>query len=308
LGVLTFVVIANAIGGSGSLVENIQRASQAVSDTQLARDKIPKPVFFSFLLIPLSVGMFPHMFMHWLTARRARSFGLPLVAYPICVAVVWIPSVLLGVVGTADPDIPLLEGAAASSVLVRLIHLHTPEVIAGFLAAGVFAAIMSSLDSQVLSLSAMFTQDIVRPYGFRGELPEGRQVLYSRLFMAAFLATAFAASQVTNRSIFDLGVWSLSGYAGLFPLVVAALYWRRATAAGALAAVVVMAVTWFALFYRGLLGPLSRGEALDGDPLIFGLMPVAINLAATAVTLVVVSLLTAPPERRIVERFFLEAK
>ena len=70
---------------------------------------------------------------------------------------------------------------------------------------------------QTLAVGTMFTQDFVRPYAFRGELPEHRQVLFSRIFMAVFLAAAFVASQLTERSIFNLGVWSLSGYAGLFP-------------------------------------------------------------------------------------------
>ena len=94
------------------------------------------------------------------TARRAEGFRLPIVAYPLGVAVVWVPSVLLGVVGSAD--VPGLQGAAAGSILVRLIQSHAPELLAGLLAAGVFAAIMSSQDSQPLSLGTVFTQDIVR--------------------------------------------------------------------------------------------------------------------------------------------------
>ena len=117
----------------------------------------------SYTAIPLSVGMFPHIFMHWLTARSAAAFRLPIVAYPLCVAIVWLPSVLLGVIGAVD--VPGLEGPAANSVLIRMIGLHAPEILAGLLAAGVFAAIMSSLDSQMLALGTMFTEDVVRHYG-----------------------------------------------------------------------------------------------------------------------------------------------
>ena len=68
--------------------------------------------------------MFPHLFMHWMSARRVEAFRLPIVAYPICVAIVWVPSVLLGVLGHID--FPNLEGPAASSVVIRMIHLHVP--------------------------------------------------------------------------------------------------------------------------------------------------------------------------------------
>ena len=30
--------------------------------------------FVTYLFIPLSVGMFPHLFQHWLTAKSAKSF------------------------------------------------------------------------------------------------------------------------------------------------------------------------------------------------------------------------------------------
>ena len=42
--------------------------------------------------------------------------------------------------------------------------------------------------------------------------------------------------------MFTLGVWCFSGFASLFPLVFAAIYWRRVTKAGAIASVVVTAV------------------------------------------------------------------
>ena len=51
-------------------------------------------------------------------------------------------------------------------ILIELILAHTGGVLAGCLAAGVFAAIMSSLDSQTLALGAMFTEDIVRVLRF----------------------------------------------------------------------------------------------------------------------------------------------
>ena len=141
-------------------------------------------------------GMFPHIFMHWLTARRAESFRLPIVAYPLCVAIVWIPSVLLGVVGSTD--IPGLQGAQANSVLIRLIHSHAPEFLAGLLVAGVFAAIMSSLDSQTLSLGTMFTQDIVRQYGFRDRMSERQQILVGRWFVVGILLITYVPALSTT--------------------------------------------------------------------------------------------------------------
>jgi len=157
---------------------------------------------------------------------------------------------------------------------------------------------MSSLDSRTLAVGTMFTQDIVRPYGFGGALPEEKQVLFSRIFMVAFLATAFTASQLTTRSIFELGVWSLSGYAGLFPLVAASLFWRRSTATGAMLALGTTVVLW--------VGLLIRSQGVEGEYTVggTGIMPVVVIVFSSTAAMIVGSLLSRPPEPRSVDRFF----
>jgi SSS family solute:Na+ symporter len=239
--------------------------------------------------------MFPHIFMHWLTARRAGSFRLSLWMYPLCVAVVWLPSVLLGVIGRAE--IPGLQGPAANAILVRMIQLEAPEILAGLLAAGVFAAVMSSLDSQVLSLGTMFTQDIVRHYGFHDRMSERQQVLAGRLFVAGILLVAYLLSLAGDRSIFRLGIWSFTGFAALFPVILAAVFWRRSTRAGALASILCVGVLWSGFFLQGQGIP---DYTVGGT----GLMPVAVILFAGGAVLVAVSLLTRPPSTPTLDRFF----
>lgn len=154
LGAVTFAIIVHRLGG---LTDALGRVSP---DLLVHGDRVTMPEMISYLLIPLSVGMFPHIFMHWLTARGRRSFDLPIVGYPICIAIVWLPSVLLGVLGTLE--LGGLEGPAANSVLIRMIDLYAPGALAGLLAAGVFAAVMSSLDSQTLALATLLTRGIGR--------------------------------------------------------------------------------------------------------------------------------------------------
>ena len=62
LGLVTFVTIANALGGSNDFLENLKIATQSAEPSHLSMEKMPKAVFFSFLFIPLSVAMFPHVF------------------------------------------------------------------------------------------------------------------------------------------------------------------------------------------------------------------------------------------------------
>ena len=239
--------------------------------------------------------MFPHLFMHWLTAREASSFRWPVILYPLCIAVVWLPSVLLGVVGRID--FPGLEGPAANAVLVKMIDVHAPGILAGLLGAGVFAAVMSSLDSQVLAVGTMFTQDIVRHYGFRERMSERHQVLCGRVFVVVVLAVVFALSLVVNRSIFRFGIWSFSGFAALFPVIVASVFWRRTTAPAVIVAFGSVAASWIYFVGQGWNDPTYTVAGT-------GLMPVVVMTATSSVLLVLVSLLTSPPEPERIARFF----
>ena len=291
VGAVAFLVITRNYGGLAEAMEQVRRSIPELVVVGQSRHTLFKMA--SYLLVPLSVGVFPHIFSHWLSADHAKSFKTTIVFYPLCIVVVWLPSVALGVIGNIDHPQPF-----AGPIMVQLILENSGGVLAGLLAAGIFAAIMSSLDSQTLAVGTMFTQDIVRPYAFGGELPEQKQVLYSRIFIVLFLGAAFVISQVTTRSIFSLGEWSLSGYAGLFPIVVAALYWRRSSATGALAALVTTAVLWTVL--------LVRSQAVEGEYTIggSGVMPVVLIVAGSVTALVVGSLVSLAPDSAAVDRFF----
>ena len=291
VGALAFFIILDKYGGVGAAMATVAGTNRELLVIEKNSHEMLR--MLSYLLIPLSTGVFPHIFSHWLSAKSAKTFRSAIVFYPLCITAVWVPSVVLGVVGNIDFP-PPLQGP----ILVSLILRHSGGVLAGLLAAGVFAAIMSSLDSQTLSTGTMFTTDIVRHYGFHDRLSERQQVLFGRLFVMALLTTVLLLSLVTSRSIFSLGVWSLSGFAALFPIIVGALYWRRSTGSGALAAILTVAVLWVVFLIRSL--GVSGEYTVAGS----GLMPVAVMFAGACLSFVLVSLVTRPPDDGVVAEFF----
>lgn len=291
-GALTLAVVVRRLGGLGPAMSRVAEKSPGL----LVRgDKIGRLEMLSYTCIPLSAGMFPHLFIHWLTARRAAYFRYTISLYPLCIAFVWVPSVLLGIL--AASDFPGLPPAQANSVILRMITLHAPGVLAGLLAAGVFSTCMNSLDSQVLSLGTMFTHDIVRHYGFHDRMTQRQELLVGRIFVVVILVITFVLSVVTTRSIFKLGIWSFTGFAALFPVVVAALFWKRSTRQGAIASVITVAGLWIYFFVTAGDNP---GYTVAGT----GLMPVALILAASTAAMVSVSLMTRPPAPAVLVRFF----
>ncbi|MEL0118298.1 MAG: sodium:solute symporter family protein [Opitutae bacterium] len=255
---------------------------------------IPPITFLTYLFIPLSVGMFPHLFQHWLTAKSAKAFRLTVIAHPLCIMIVWVPCVLIGAwaSGILPPGLP--PPAVLSNMLATLID---NQILTGLLTAGVLAAIMSSLDSQFLCLGTIFTNDIVLHKAGKDKYSDKQIVKIARLFIVAIVALTYAlAMALKDANVFDLAVWCFSGFGALFPVVFAALYWKRATKEGAIASILAATATWFYYFQKAGYG----GEFFIGP----GIVPAAICFAAAAVTMLVVSLATKPPSQETLNKFF----
>ena len=296
-GFIAVWVISSELGGPAA-------ATQRVLETHPGRlirgEEISQLHFFTYLFIPLSVGMFPHLFQHWLTARSAKTFRLTLVAHPIFIMLVWVPAVMIGVWATAAvmPDGSAVVPATAppNTELAFMVQKLTGPILGGILGAGILAAIMSSLDSQFLALGAMFTNDVVVNYFGKDRFSDKQKILLARGFIIAIVAVTYLFSLAQPRHVFTLGIWCFSGFAALFPLVFASIYWRRVTNAGAIASIVVMAIVWFLLFREG-------GYGADRKYLFLGMMPVATIFASSLITLIAVSLFTKPPSEETINRF-----
>ena len=118
-----------------------------------------------------------------------------------------------------------------------------PAGIMGLVFAALIAAIVSSLASMMNSISTIFTMDIVKHYGDRSEqqlVTIGRATSLSALIIAAIVARPLLGN-------FDQAFQYIQEFTGFFtPGIVAifllAIFWKKATANGALAAAIGSAV------------------------------------------------------------------
>ncbi len=303
LGVITFFVIADKLGGADAATAAVLK----LHPEKLVFEKLTQPEYFSYLLIPLSVGMFPHVFQHWLTARKASNFKLAIVAHPVFILIVWLPCVLLGVWATSilDPntgglmfpqDMPPQD---VNKILGILVGRFTNPVLAGLLTAGILAAIMSSLDSQFLCLGTMFTEDIVLRYSKKDRFTDRQTVLIARGFIVLIVAITYGLSLLPMPRVFRLGIWAFSGFASLVPLAFAALYWRRLTKTGAYASILTAILSWGLLFWDS-----GFGEPRKTPYTFLNMQPVATMFVCASLVLIVVSLITPPPRKETVQKFF----
>lgn len=314
LGIVAFYMIADAMGG-------VKNATQMVLDHRpdlLSRVHISKFEFATYMLIPLSIGMFPHLFQHWLTAKSAKSFRLSIILHPLFIMLVWVPCVLIGVWASsallANGTLAVPEGSPGNKALVLLIHrLLDDPVLTGFFGAGILAAIMSSLDSQFLCLGTMFTNDIVLHYMGKDKVSSQNKVWLARGFIIAIVAITYILSLQNNpRQIFSLAIWCFTGFSSLFPLIFASIYWKRTTKIGAFASILTAVSMWLLFFSMSgwgkqksfMLHEIFPVMQATLEPLNITIMPVLPIILCSAAILVIVSLLTSPPSEETLAKFF----
>ena len=87
---------------------------------------IPRLVFLSYLLIPLSSIMFPHMSIMCFTARRVTAFRQTVVLYPLCIMLIWLPCCFLGALAAGRPEISAAM-AGSSDAMQRWVEDPTPQ-------------------------------------------------------------------------------------------------------------------------------------------------------------------------------------
>ena len=234
-GVTAFTLIAKSVGGFPATMQAISEGPQSFL---LTRERMPAEEFFSYMFIPLSAVMFPHIAIMCMTAEKVTHFKRTVVLYPICILLIWLPSVYLGVV--ASKVIPGLSPSEANDVIIRLLSQNTSPILAGVLGAGIMACVMAS-DSQILALSTVFTEDLFAYYGGRKKFGPKAEVWAGRTFIVliGIVSYVIALALKEKANIFELAIrFAFSGFAALAPVMLAALFWKRSTKWGALAATI----------------------------------------------------------------------
>lgn len=199
---------------------------------------------FAFLLI---LGGIPWQsyFQRVLAARSDRAaVNLSILSGFVCL-IAAIPPIIIGVVGSVT-DWSVYGGAPANSldILPYVIKFLTPVLIATIGLGAVAAAVMSSVDSSVLSASSMSVWNVYRPL-FDRNISEQRinKLIQINVWVVGILATLIA---LQVKSIYTL--WFLSSdlvYCLLFPALFTALFDKKANFYGALAGFIVAFVLRF---------------------------------------------------------------
>ena len=229
----------------------------------------------------------PHIIVRFMGIRSNSEIGKARRIGIVWMVISYIGAILIGTLGTVylKKYGITLDSVSAETVFSATMQNMYPAFIAGIFLCAILAASMSTADSQLLAASSAVSQDIFK--GLIKKDAEEKDVLNVSRFTVFLIALiALFMSLNPNSSIFSLVSFAWSGFGGTFgPLVLLALYWKRTTAAGAIAGLVcggIVDVIWHYI-------PASVAP-------IFGLYEIVPAFLACLVVTVAVSLCTKQDE------------
>ncbi|MCL6479101.1 MAG: sodium:solute symporter family protein [Peptococcaceae bacterium] len=157
-----------------------------------------------------------------------------------------------------------------------------PAGIALLVLVGITAAAISTINSIILTLSSMVSQDILKVLS--PNIEESKLFAVGRVFVPLFAMAAFLFATLRLGLIAVLSVASSAGLLVIVPAIIGAFFWKRGTAAGAITSILVGGIVAF-LFQFGGIKPLGWGPGVWSG-------------ITSAALFIIVSLLTTPPREK----------
>ncbi|WLR51109.1 sodium/proline symporter PutP [Bacillus tianshenii] len=243
------VVAINSIGGWNETVNKVGSVDTKYLDVMEGMG------FISILsLLAWGLGYFgqPHIITRFMALRsvkdvpKARLIGMTWMVFGMFGAI------FTGFVGIAYfINDPLIVGDVDNSEKVFIFFtdvLFNPWV-SGILLAAILSAIMSTIDSQLLVSSSALAEDFYKAI-FRKNASQNELVWVGRIgviviaVIAIVLAIGANPANENASSILDLVSYAWGGFGAAFgPVVILSLFWKRMTRNGALAGIIVGAIT-----------------------------------------------------------------
>ncbi len=226
--------------------------------------------FVGFLsAVTWGLGYFgqPHIIVRFMAVRSVREVSTARNIGMTWMAISLLGAVCLGVFGRAYAVRNGLDVKDAETIFIILADLLFNPLVTGFLYAALLAAIMSTISSQLLVSSSSLTEDFYRLF-LHKQATERESVLVGRIcVLLVGIAAAIIAGDPDSR-VLGLVSHAWAGFGAAFgPLIILSLTWKRMSGTGAVAGLVVGAVTVIAWIQ------LSWNSSFLGGPGVYEILP-----------------------------------
>lgn len=247
--VITPIVVIFDIGG----LEQGLKVIESIDPANL--DILSGTSFIGIIsLMAWGLGYFgqPHILVRFMSIRhedemnRAKTIGMSWMILSV------IGSLSVGFFGLAYVVSHGIDLQDSEKIFITLSQLLFNPWIAGFLLAAILAAIMSTIDSQLLVSSSVLTRDIYHAL-LRKDASNKELVWVGRITVIAIAVIAWYLSTDKNSSVLKLVSYAWAGFGAAFgPVIILSLYNHTITKTGAIAGMITGSVT--VIVYKQLAG------------------------------------------------------
>ncbi|MDQ0230239.1 sodium/proline symporter PutP [Metabacillus malikii] len=296
--VIVPIVAVSELGGWGETVNKVGNIDPANLDAFAGMTALG-----IISLLAWGLGYFgqPHILTRFMALRSKND-----VPKARMIGTIWMVFALFGAIFTGFAGIayfaesPLPDG---EQVFIQFSQVLFNPWVSGILLAAILAAIMSTIDSQLLVSSSAIAEDFYKAI-LRKDASEKELVWIGRISVAVIALIAIALASNPDSSVLDLVSYAWAGFGAAFgPVIILSLFWKRTNRWGALAGMIVGAATvviWKILSTAELN---SAGEVIKEAVIPFNLYEIVPGFIFALVAIIVVSLVTEAPSKEIEEEF-----
>lgn len=244
--VLPFIAIAEA-GGLQAVLTQLSGMDAALVD--------PVALSFGALLGFAGIGLGspgnPHILTRYMSIDDPNQLRWTAVIGTTWNVVMGWGAIFIGLAGRVYfPEVDLLPASDTENLYPVLAQQHLHPVIFGVVVASIFAAIMSTADSQLLVAASAVVRDVYDRIINKGkEIPQKKLVLYSRLVVLLLVIVALVFGLLAQELVFWLVLFAWAGLgAAIGPTSILALYWKGTTKAGIIAGLLTgtgVTIVWY---------------------------------------------------------------
>ena len=190
-------------------------------------------VWFSFIFLWFFCDpMFPQLFQRFYAAKSEKGLARSMLFYPLVCTLVFAMPVAMGVLGWLD--FPGLAGRQSDNIVPLMMTKVAGDFMGTLVLAAGLAALMSTMDSQLLTLGSIFSRDLL-------PLVSGKKAasaLSGRLFVVLLALAGLLVALFSDATMLNLGLTAFTGLAVLFPSVFFGLYLKNPRPAPAWASII----------------------------------------------------------------------
>ncbi|CAA0106125.1 Osmoregulated proline transporter OpuE [BD1-7 clade bacterium] len=197
-------------------------------------------------LLAWGLGYFgqPHILARFAAIRSVNDIG-----FARRIAVSWTGISMLGALAVGFTGLVFthhfLSGSLedAETIFMVLVNQLFHPVVAGVLLAAILAAIMSTADSQLLVSSSALAEDLYKPL-IRPDASEKEVMRIGQLGVVVIALLAMWLALDEGSSVLSLVAYAWAGFGAAFgPVLLASVYWRGMSRAGAFSGILMGGVT-----------------------------------------------------------------